>query len=125
MAIHTNITENTKTAVNFKNKQPFLKPEKYRETIFLSPLDTYFIINCELGNKLTIVIPSLRMIKLSKKITVEINGSFNDGDIVIKALSCDKFDGEEYGVTYALNDVSAEFTITDENTWLGTNVTKQ
>lgn len=130
MAIYTNTTDNTKIAVNFKNKQPFSNASKYKETIFLSPLQTYFIINCELGNKITLFIPSLRIIEkalekeLIKKITIEVNGSFNDGDIVIKTLACDKFDGEDYGISYALNDVSAEFTITEDNTWLGTNTTK-
>lgn len=130
MAIYTNKTDGDKIAFNNK-KSPFLKANTlHKETVFLNALNSYYVINCELGNKLNIFIPPLDIVKKSfpnelvKKIEIEINGSFEDGDILIKTLGGDKFDGETYGVIYALNHVRAEFTITDNNTWLGTNITK-
>lgn len=129
MDTYTNKTDGTKAAVNRQKKSVFSNVNSsYPETVFLSPFDTYFVINCELGTKLIIVIPSLYMIKRAldkeetKKIKIEINGSFNNGDIIIKPLACDKFDGDNYGDSYILNSSLTEFTITENNTWIGTNI---
>jgi hypothetical protein len=131
MDTYTNKTDGTKAAVNRQKKSFFSNANlSYPETVFLSPLDTYFIINCELGTKLIIVIPSLDMIKKAlakeeiKKIKIEINGSFNNGDIIIKPLACDKFNGDNHGDSYNLNSSLAEFTINENNTWIGTNIEK-
>jgi hypothetical protein len=138
MATHINTVEDIGTAnqlnvvvpkptVNFWNKA---LPNRPQPAVYLHLSKPDNVLNAEPGIKYVLSIPLSNVHKRvgeslgrGSVIKVTINGTFEDGDIIIRPMSIDKVN-EISGQSFNLTDVSTELTATEDG-WEITNVTQR